>query len=262
MAMRSIRLLAAAGAAMAIALVVSSANAQTAASDQPGPPMHLLAGLTPPHEHAKREHAKQAHVTHRAETHEAKAIGHARTARHKSAAHDTVQAADAAPPAQPAIPTPPAPAANPETASPAATTTPPLAQTIPADFAAVEQATPASDALQENAVVVNGQTVQIASPDDVNDIDRAADTAPPSQVAQNGSDGAPAQPALSTIAQQDTGLSASRNRSSDQKASDQKASAVGSASWIAQVLAALGGAVTAGTVAWFLIGGGPQRSYG
>jgi hypothetical protein len=37
---------------------------------------------------------------------------------------------------------------------------------------------------------------------------------------------------------------------------------VGSASWILQVLAALGGAVTAGTVAWFLIGGTPQRTYG
>jgi hypothetical protein len=40
------------------------------------------------------------------------------------------------------------------------------------------------------------------------------------------------------------------------------ASAVGSASWIAQVLAAFGGAVAAGVVAWFLIGGGPQRMYG
>jgi hypothetical protein len=39
-------------------------------------------------------------------------------------------------------------------------------------------------------------------------------------------------------------------------------SAVGGASWIAQVLAALGGAVAAGAVAWFLIGGGPVRTYG
>lgn len=38
--------------------------------------------------------------------------------------------------------------------------------------------------------------------------------------------------------------------------------AIGSASWIAQVLAALGGAVAAGTLAWFLIGGGPVRTYG
>ena len=37
---------------------------------------------------------------------------------------------------------------------------------------------------------------------------------------------------------------------------------VGSASWIAQVLAALGGAIAAGSVAWFLIGASPQRMYG
>jgi hypothetical protein len=39
-------------------------------------------------------------------------------------------------------------------------------------------------------------------------------------------------------------------------------SPVGSASWFAQVLAALGGAVAAGSAAWFLIGSAPQRTYG
>lgn len=38
--------------------------------------------------------------------------------------------------------------------------------------------------------------------------------------------------------------------------------AVGSASWIAQMLAALGGAIAAGAVAWFLIRPAPQRNYG
>jgi hypothetical protein len=37
---------------------------------------------------------------------------------------------------------------------------------------------------------------------------------------------------------------------------------VGSASWFAQVLAALGGAIAAGAVAWSLIGAGPVRTYG
>jgi hypothetical protein len=37
---------------------------------------------------------------------------------------------------------------------------------------------------------------------------------------------------------------------------------VGSASWIAQVLAALGGAIAAGSVAWFWIGASPRRMYG
>ena len=42
----------------------------------------------------------------------------------------------------------------------------------------------------------------------------------------------------------------------------QQGSDVGSTSWIMQVLAALGGAVAAGSVAWFLIGSTPQRTYG
>lgn len=37
---------------------------------------------------------------------------------------------------------------------------------------------------------------------------------------------------------------------------------VGSASWIAQLLAALGGAIAAGAVAWLLIRPAPQRNYG
>ena len=40
------------------------------------------------------------------------------------------------------------------------------------------------------------------------------------------------------------------------------AQAVGSASWIAQLLAALGGAIAAGAVAWFLIRPAPERNYG
>ena len=39
-------------------------------------------------------------------------------------------------------------------------------------------------------------------------------------------------------------------------------SPVGSASWIAQLLAALGGAVAAGAIAWFLIRPKPERTYG
>lgn len=39
-------------------------------------------------------------------------------------------------------------------------------------------------------------------------------------------------------------------------------SAVGSASWIAQLLAALGGAIAAGAVAWFLIRPAPERKFG
>lgn len=37
---------------------------------------------------------------------------------------------------------------------------------------------------------------------------------------------------------------------------------IGSASWIAQLLAALGGAIAAGAIAWFLIRPKPERTYG
>jgi hypothetical protein len=53
----------------------------------------------------------------------------------------------------------------------------------------------------------------------------------------------------------------SNQNASDQKAERQDSSAAGSLAWIAQAFAALGGAVAAGVVAWFLIGGGPVRSY-
>lgn len=45
-------------------------------------------------------------------------------------------------------------------------------------------------------------------------------------------------------------------------ATAQPRSPVGSASWIAHLLAALGGALTAGVVAWFLIRPTPERTYG
>jgi len=73
----------------------------------------------------------------------------------------------------------------------------------------------------------------------------------PADASQNASD----QPA------NDQNAGAAQNDSA-QNTSAQDTSAVGSASWIAQVLAALGGAIAAGTVAWFLIGAGPVRTYG
>ncbi|MGH6671961.1 MAG: hypothetical protein ACRECV_08310 [Xanthobacteraceae bacterium] len=44
--------------------------------------------------------------------------------------------------------------------------------------------------------------------------------------------------------------------------SDAQSSGVGSASWIAHMLAALGGAIAAGAVAWFLIRPAPEKNYG
>jgi hypothetical protein len=46
------------------------------------------------------------------------------------------------------------------------------------------------------------------------------------------------------------------------KATAAKPDAMSSGIWLAHVLAALGGAITAGVVAWFLIGPGPRKTYG
>jgi hypothetical protein len=55
--------------------------------------------------------------------------------------------------------------------------------------------------------------------------------------------------------------SASNQDPSDQKTDQQDSGAAGGSAWIAQAFAALGGAVAAGVVAWFLIGAGPVRTY-
>jgi hypothetical protein len=104
---------------------------------------------------------------------------------------------------------------------------------------------------EPSELVVGDETVQVQSSDRISPIDLAADkqdaTAPKSALQ---SDIAATQPAGQPPA-----------RAMVMKP-DRPASDVGSASWIAQVLAALGGAVAAGSVAWFLIGSATLRQYG
>lgn len=252
--MLSIRIVSAgAVAAIAVVLAVSGATAQTAASDQAGQPMSLLAGLRPPH----------ATKTHEAKAHEAKAIGHVnatgqavkKTANRKSSAkttiklasrkHNKIEASQSAtsqsdeeqaeqPPLQTAAMLPP------PNSWPVVDATLPAADAVPAPDSAMAapQSAPPDGGLAPSALVVNGQTVQVTSPDQVNDMDLAADNTN-AAAASHVAFAAPVQEAAS-----------------------QSTNEVGSASWIAQVLAALGGAVAAGAVAWFLIGSGPVRTYG
>jgi hypothetical protein len=91
----------------------------------------------------------------------------------------------------------------------------------------------------------------VAAPEAVNDIDLAADKkvektddAAAAAVAPN-SDVPQAKPAVQAMV-----------------ATPAHTNPIGSPSWIAQVLAAFGGAVAAGSVAWFLIGSTPQRMQG
>jgi hypothetical protein len=222
-----------AGAVMAVILAVSGgATAQN--NEQPGKPLALLAGLTPPHEKKTVAHAKPVHRT--------AAKTAAKTTARSVRTHTIHHANAVAAKASSDLPAAPAPSALPENVWPAP------ADAASADVAAEPPATAAAnDDPALGAMVVNGQTVKIKPADEINEIDLAADgrnaaanTATPTDRAEFES--APA-PVVAVAARE-------------------AASPVGSASWIAQVMAALGGAIAAGSVAWFLIGSGPQRTYG
>ncbi len=122
---------------------------------------------------------------------------------------------------------------------------PGLGDAAPTAAAAPVQAAAAAAAPVPSELVVGGRTVQVVSPDDANDIDLAAD--PPQAAVPTQGDVTATAPAARTVV-------VARAHA--------ETNAVGSASWIAQVLAALGGAVAAGSLAWFLIGSAPQRTYG
>jgi len=240
--------------AIAVALALSSAQAQaqTTTSEQVGKPLALLAGLRPPHESKHPFHAKTAQATRKKTA--AKKTRHARMAaahaRHissgkiaKSEHREHALAASAfaeEPPAQAApdvTPTRDWPAVN---SAPAANSGAALA----ADTTVAPLNTAANVDVGSNPIAVKVQTVKITAPDQVNTLNPILDRAVPA--AATPSD----HPAVAPP--QQTALAAPVQRDE---------SAVGSASWIAQVLAALGGAIAAGAVAWFLIGSGPVRTY-
>jgi hypothetical protein len=196
---------------------------------------NLLAGLKPPSEH----HAMHAGTHTKAATKKT-----ATRAVHRK--HHTVVAAKA-------TPSP----AEPNQIAPLADTTPVAAATATADAAAPPSpaSSHADDTLTMKAVVVDGQTVPIASPDEANAIDLAADRAAKTDTAKPDAANAP-------IVQADAAPVVRTVYAAPISKHEAQSSPIGSAAWIAQVLAALGGAVTAGVVAWFLIGGGPARMYG
>jgi hypothetical protein len=274
--MLRIRIVAAAAAtAILVVLAQSGAAAQAASADQAGQPLSLLQ----PAKHIATTPAA-AHADDAGTAGKIKKVAgkkHSKIA----AAPDADTSADA-PQSTASADAWLAASATPANSAPASR---------PADNASASQsdnAQPDTGPLPR-AVVVGGQTVQVASADQVNEIDLAADntppnappmesTAPPSdrtdvmvaadamaQAAMAKATMAEAPPRAAFVAPSptDAGQNAGdQNASAAENASAQETSAVGSASWIAQVLAALGGAIAAGAVAWFLIGSGPQRMYG
>ena len=112
-------------------------------------------------------------------------------------------------------------------------------------------------------LVVGGQTVQVASPNAVNEIDLAANDKMPPGAAAHQQAWPHACAAASTSQAAMVADAKPRNqtdecRSGGAARSSPSAAPPGSL----QVFAALGGAVAAGSVAWFLIGSAPQRTYG
>jgi len=232
--------------AMATAMA-ATATAQAATTDQAGQPLPLLAGLPPPRAAKPAAAAttaatnvKRIAVSKHVAKHVAKNAIHAKNTKYAkltSKKHYRIAAADTEEPSSPPSPTasPTWPVADTAALADSASATPP--ESAPAD------------ATSPSAVVVGGQTVQVVASNEVNQIDLAADDETATAAARF--DGQGAAPAPQTVFAAPAHEDGSRNQA-----------AVGSASWFAQVLAALGGAFAAGTVAWFLIGSGPVRTYG
>jgi hypothetical protein len=145
---------------------------------------------------------------------------------------------------------PPAPADN---AWPAA----PSAMSVDATtLAPTPQIVPPVAAPAPSALIVDGQIVQVASADEANAIDLAANDA--SVVADDGSLSATT---ASHAATTDNAQAAVKADPAGVTVSAAQKADVGSTSWLLQVMAALGGAVAAGSAAWFLIGSAPQRAW-
>lgn len=216
-------------------MTAGGAVAQTATDETPGKPLQLLQLLhlaSPPDKPATKPQAKVAAKP------VARKTAHYAVVRHK----------------QPRVATQVATTARPEPDS----VWPAVNSDTPTNVAAVEPAprpSPAPALADPSELVVAGQTVHIATADEVNEIDLATtDAVTPKAVSPAAMSPPAMSPAMNDVAEP-------RPKSDSLTAAPQTGE-VGSASWIAQVLAAIGGAVTAGSVAWFLIGAAPQRTYG
>jgi hypothetical protein len=251
----------AASAVLVVAFAGNSVSAQTATAPV-GKPLALLAGLRPPHQskHGNRvANAKIAHEKTAAKTrhsHSAAHVRHAATtklaarhhAHHQEAMTASAFAEEPPPQAAPTPPPPPAPHWTAANATPADDPLPSAADPAAAPAAtspstSADSATPFSD---PSAAKVQTIKITAANPSVLNDSSNAPVSATAARAAV-----APAPPSQTVYS------------APMPEPAAKTPAAVGSASWIAQVLAALGGAVAAGVVALFLIGGSrPARTYG
>jgi hypothetical protein len=243
---------------------ITGAVAQTASPDTPGKPLQLLRIIEAPARPKPVAHNRIHAALHRA-------VAMKNLRRHTVVAEAKVEQSeptvqDAAPPAVSAEDT--------DTSSPTTFAA--------ADAAAAAAPTPGAPAI--GPLVVGNQLVDVASQADVNALDLAADKSASGPVNASASDATPAEATLSdrvaALSAEPTPQSASVSAPTAAVVSETASKtdffktaaatpapeatrlAVGSPGWIAQVLAALAGAVAAGAIAWFLIGSTPRQSYG
>ncbi len=214
-------------ASAALLIGIGTATAETGAEGAPGSVPGRPISLAPTTQPATVTAKKPAHVKSAAKLDKKTE----KRAHRKFAAvrpvHVAMQGAAASP-------TPAAwPALSRMPASDAASMAPP-ASAFPAN--------PPSDS-QLREMVIDGQTVRISSPNDVNELDLAGDKNGGAPAATKSDTPAPASASVATVAAAD-------------------ATPMSDSSWYMQVFAALGGAVAAGSIAWFLIGSAPHRVYG
>lgn len=251
--MLSLRIVA--GGAVFLLVAAAAAGgvaAQTATPDTPGKPLELLRIIEAP--------ARP------------RAVAHSRlhTAIHRSIAvrrHHSVIAK--AQPSEPSVQ---------DTAGPTVSS-PNTDATAPTSVAAADPSSspvPSPSEPVMGSLVVGNQTVAVASQSDVNAIDLAADAPAktsanaspsdtnPNETAANSAANTKAAPipATAVAAVSDVASKSDSVKAAPAPQLQSAGTTVGSPGWIAQVMAAAAGAVAAGSLAWFLIGSAPQRTYG
>ena len=245
--MLSHRIIGASAVLLAVTIGSAAAQEQTREQASAGKPLQLLqfarhqAG-TPLHHHARtvEQFAKHAEVKRHIATKTAVKHHKMFAAVHSHAVHPH-RVAEAAPVPEVAQAKPAAPPASMWPAVDAATSGSIAVPAPPAAPQNVKTEPVLTDAL--NAIATGGQVAQAAQaalPPEESEPAVAADPHP-----------AAAEPAPGNNAAAEPAIRAMMVRPAAED-SDAK-SPVGSASWLLQVLAALGGALTAGVVAWFLI---------
>jgi hypothetical protein len=228
-----------------LALAVSAAAAQGSDSDAPGKPVSLLQMLTKPDKKPTPHAQAVAKRLSKKTTRWAKKF-HSDTARAAAEPEETEPApAPAATDTAPAASNPVQTASDPAQA--ASDTAPPhniWAAGAPALSGTPSDTAPPADSLDHGLreLVVDGRTVQVAAADRVNALDLAA------------TDANPAADPIARVRSASAAVGAFAQRDDSNKSRD---------TWFEELLATLGGALAAGSVAWFLIAGAaPRRTYG